>query len=100
MGREFGVEESLVERIGKRRLQWYGHVKRMDNNRCAKKWMEMELEGVRRRGRPKKTYESQIGDDLRKVGLIPEEVRNDQKWSDRIKWRRLIHHTRATRGYG
>jgi hypothetical protein len=41
-----------VERIEQKRLQWYGHVKRMENDRLPNTVVEWETEGRRRKGRP------------------------------------------------
>ena len=43
---------TVIERY---RIRWYGHVLRKDENDWVKKYTDFELEGVRPRGRPKKT---------------------------------------------
>jgi len=40
--------------IKKSRLRWFGHVERKDNNDWVKR-IKWEVEGIRQRGRPKKT---------------------------------------------
>jgi hypothetical protein len=53
-----GVKEKLdiIDIIEKKRLQWYGHVKRMQEERLPKLIMEL-IPGVRRkRGCPSKTW--------------------------------------------
>jgi hypothetical protein len=40
----------------KKRLKWYGHVKRMPEERISKLIMEWIPEGRRKRGRPNKTW--------------------------------------------
>jgi len=42
--------------VQRHRLTWYGRVLEKDENDWVKKCMESEVEGVRRRGRPKKTW--------------------------------------------
>ena len=37
------------------RLRWFGHVKRRDENSILRRAMELEVEGRRPVGRPKKT---------------------------------------------
>jgi hypothetical protein len=46
------VEKTILERIEQKQLQWYGHVKRMENDRLPKTTMEWETEGRRRKGTP------------------------------------------------
>ena len=47
-----------VERLGMKmregRLRWYGHVMRRDQKYIGRRVMKMELQGKRKRGRPKK----------------------------------------------
>ena len=49
-----------VERLGMKimegRLRWYGHVIRRDQEYVGRKMMEMELQGKRKRGRPKRRF--------------------------------------------
>jgi IS5 family transposase len=58
-----GVEEKpdIIDITEKKRLQWYGHVKRMQEERLPKLIMEWIQRERRKRGRPKergwKAYE-------------------------------------------
>ena len=38
------------------RLRWFGHAKRRDENSILRRAMELEVEGRRSVGRPKKTW--------------------------------------------
>src|ERR1043165_1538987 len=51
---ELGQKDTVVDKIGRRRLTWYGHVIRMENERIPAKVLHGEVEGVRSRGRPRK----------------------------------------------
>jgi len=42
------------------RLRWYGHVLRKDDDNWVKKCMEYEVEGLRPRGRPKRTWKEVV----------------------------------------
>uniref|UniRef100_A0A0L8FQZ0 Helicase C-terminal domain-containing protein n=1 Tax=Octopus bimaculoides TaxID=37653 RepID=A0A0L8FQZ0_OCTBM len=42
--------------VQERRLRWYGHVVRMDEDSCVKKCHTLTVEGTRGRGRPRKTW--------------------------------------------
>ena len=52
-----GVKEKpdIVDIIERKRLQWYGHVKRLQEERLAKLIMEWIPGQRRKRGRPRKT---------------------------------------------
>src|ERR1700733_11518166 len=49
--RELGVTETIIEKIRKRRLSWFGHVERMDEKRIANVG---HVEGERSRGKQRK----------------------------------------------
>jgi hypothetical protein len=46
----------IIDIIQKKRLQWYGHVKRIPEERIPKLIMQWIPEGRRKRGRPRKTW--------------------------------------------
>jgi len=46
--------EIIVKRIKGQRIRWLGHLERMEEDRMAKKIFTKELEGTRKRGRPRK----------------------------------------------
>jgi len=46
----------IIDTIERKRLQWYGHVKRMQDERLPKLIMEWIPEERRKRGRPRKTW--------------------------------------------
>jgi len=52
-----------------RRLEWLGHVVRMNETRSVKKICEGKLEGRRGRGRPRLRWINDVEDDLRKLGV-------------------------------
>ena len=47
-------KQDIMDIIEKKRLQWYGHVKRMPEERIAKLIMEWTPPERRKRGRPEK----------------------------------------------
>ena len=53
--RRCGVE-NLKHRLRKMRLKWFGHLKCRDENSILRKAMELEVEGRKPVGRPKKTW--------------------------------------------
>ncbi|XP_068219797.1 uncharacterized protein [Palaemon carinicauda] len=76
-----GVTE-ILDKIQKSRLRWYGHVMRYEQY-IGRRVMEMEVQEMRRRGRPKRRWMDCIKDDLRSKGLTGDEV-----W-DRGRWKKL-----------
>jgi len=48
--------DDIISVLQQNRLQWYGHVLQKEDNDWMKKCMECEVEGVRPRGRPKKSW--------------------------------------------
>jgi hypothetical protein len=54
--------------IRERRLQWFGHVQRMEENRIRKRVSYMNLESTRPGGRPRNRWQDQVRKDGRIVG--------------------------------
>ena len=48
--------KDIIDIIERKRLQWYGHVKRMQDERLPKLIMEWIPREIRKRGRPRKTW--------------------------------------------
>ena len=46
-------DQDITADVTKERLEWIGHVVRMDKGRPVKKILEMKPEGSRKRGRPR-----------------------------------------------
>ena len=53
MRRRAGIEWELASRADQRVLRWFGHVKRMDEYRTAKRVLMAGVRGGRVRGRPR-----------------------------------------------
>ena len=66
--------------------------KRMDENSILKRAMELEVEGRRSVGRPKKTWSKVVEEDMRKLNIT------EGTAEDRQQWRQLI--SRPTPGVG
>ena len=57
--------ENIVKWIKGQRISWLGHLERMEEDRMLKKIFTQELEGTRRRGRPRKGWrEEEVERDL------------------------------------
>ncbi|KAI5726127.1 hypothetical protein M8J77_024147 [Diaphorina citri] len=70
----------ISKKIQEKRLQWYGHIERRDEEYVGNKVREMEVEGQRGRGRPKKKWINNINEDLREKQLTGNEVQNRHDW--------------------
>jgi hypothetical protein len=55
--------ENIVKWIKGQRISWLGHLERMEENRMPKKIFIQELEGMRRRGRPRKGWREEAERD-------------------------------------
>jgi hypothetical protein len=54
----------IVKRIKIQRISWLGHLDRMEEDRMPKKIFTQELEGTRRRRRPRKGWKEKVERDL------------------------------------
>lgn len=87
--REVGVR-SLREKIGRNQMRWYGHVKRMSEERIPKRMEEMQEEGRRPRGRPRGRWKDGIRRVVESKGGNWMEVQREEIWKDRRRWRGLV----------
>jgi len=62
--------ENIVKRIKGQRISWLGHLGRMGDDRMPKKIFTQELEGMGRRGRPRKGWEEEVERDLQVTGVM------------------------------
>ena len=81
---QLGVE-SMSEIMRRGRLRWFGHVERMGVGSCVKRCINMNANGRRARGRPRKTWDVLLGDDLQVKGLT----------RDRAAWKAAMRGTTA-----
>ena len=75
---------SVTVALRRSRLRWFGHVERKSEEDWVKRCRELEVVGVRPRGRPKKSWMDVVNSDLRILKIRREDVQ------DRSSWRRLI----------
>ena len=89
----FGVDE-LPCKIVQRRSAWFGHIERRQHDEhLLRKVSEMEVEGKRRRGRPKRRWRNCVNDDMESLGITIALA------LDRTAWKANLHkerpHTRV-----
>ena len=61
--------ENIVKWVKGQRIIWLDHLERMEENRMPKKIFTRELEGMRRRGRPRKGWREEVERDLQVLGV-------------------------------
>ena len=65
-------------------MRWYGNVLRKEDENVIVKALKFEVSGSTRRGRPKQTWKKQVGNEMKKNGLVKEHA------CDRTKWRGVV----------
>jgi hypothetical protein len=83
--------QDIITVIKIRRLEWLGHVIRMDETGSVKKIFEGKLEGRRGRGRPRLRWINDVEGDLRKTGV----KRWRAKVLDRVEWASIVREGKA-----
>ena len=81
----------FIDAIVRRRLQWYGHVKWMLEEKISKLIMEPITRERRKRGRPRKTWMEGVQAAMTAKNLKPDQWRNREEW--RLvsgRWRQLL----------
>src|SRR6218665_1960308 len=86
---ELGAEETVVQKIKGRRLQWFGHVERMEEKRLPNAALHGHVEGKRSRGRQRKTWMDNVREDLKEKNIdltrIGEATRNREVWRNLVR---------------
>ena len=70
----------IVDVMRQRRLRWFGHIERREDNSWLKKVQILAVDGHSGRGRPRKTWEHVIMEDLCVKGLRREVAQNRAEW--------------------
>jgi hypothetical protein len=73
-------KSDIIDTIQKKRLQWYGHVKRIPEERIPKLIMELIPEERRKRGRHRKTWTEGVQAAMTARNLEPDQWRNREEW--------------------
>ena len=80
--------ENIVKWIKWQRINWLGHLEKKEEDRMPKNIFAQELEGTRRRGRPRKGWKQEIERDLQVLGV--------RRWRelviDKEKWKGVVRH--------
>jgi hypothetical protein len=77
--------ENIVKWIKGQRISWLGHLERMEEDRIPEKNFTQELEGTRRRGRPRKGWKEEVERNLQVLRMR--------------RWRELVAKKKKMEGY-
>ncbi len=64
----------ISKKVNERRLQWYDHVMRKDEEYVGRRMMGLEVQGMRSRGRARRRWMDSVREHLRERGLMGEEA--------------------------
>jgi len=70
----------IIDIIEQKRLQWYGHVKRMQEEGIPKLIMDWIPRERRKRGRQRKTWMEEVQTAMTTRNLEPDQWRNREEW--------------------
>ena len=91
---EMSKGENIVKWIIGQRMSWLDHLERMEEDRMPKNIFTQEMEGTRRRGRPRKGWKEEVERDLQVLGVrIWREVVTDRK-----KWKDIVRQAKVHSG--
>ena len=80
-----------IKWINGQMINWLGHLERMEEDRMPKKIFTQELEGTRRRVRPRKRWKEEVEIDLQVLGV--------RRWrvlvADRKKWKDIVRQAKV-----
>jgi hypothetical protein len=86
--------ENIIKWKRGQRIIWLGHLERMEEDRMPKKSFIQELEGTRRRRRPRRGWKEEVERGLQVLGV--------RRWremvTDRKKWKDILQQDKAHSG--
>ena len=78
--REAATVQTIAKHLMPKRLRWYGQVNRRDEIHTTRTVLDMVVEGVRPRGRPKLRYMDIIRRDIKKNALTDVNILDRKNW--------------------
>ena len=75
--------DNLEEHLRQKRLRWFGHSVRRDEELEIKKVLELKIEGRKKRGRPVKQWIDIVEEDMRKRGVVQQDAGDKEGWRRR-----------------
>ena len=86
--RELGIDK-ILELVERGQLRWYGLVKRMEDSRYPKQFLEWIPDGRRPVGRPRVRWRDNIDKAVQRRGFTMQDIERDQTFLDRVQWKRF-----------
>ena len=80
-----GLEEAVEQLALANSVRWFGHILRREDGHVLGRALDFEVEGCRRRGRPKRTWKKQVEKEVRRVGLKREDAFSRVRWRDGVR---------------
>ena len=80
-----GLKETVVQLAKANGVRWYDHVLRRDDGHLLRKVLEFEVRGKRKRGRPKKTWKTQVEKESKSMGLEEKDAMNQARWRKGVR---------------
>jgi len=77
--------DDVISILQQNRPRWYGHVLRIEDSDWVKKCMEYDVEGVKPRGGPKKTWREVVEKDCHTYKLNMEDAVDRNRWRKQIR---------------
>ena len=77
-----GVDDP-EEHLRQKRLRWFGHIVRRDEEVEIKKVFELKIEGRRKRGKPVKRWIDVVEEDMKKRGVVQQDAEDRKGWRRR-----------------
>ena len=78
------VIQECVTFLRQKRLNWYGHIRRREDN-LSRKMMDMVVQGKRRRGRSRRKWIDNTREDMKIYELTADMTENRQYWKMMVK---------------
>ena len=83
--------ENIVKWINGERISWLGHLGRTEEDRMSKNIFTQELEGTRRRGRPRKRWKEEVETDFQVLGV--------RRWRELVTDRKKLKDVRQAKAH-
>ena len=81
-------QERIEVTIRRRKWRWIGHIMRKPATNITRLSLEWNPKGVRRRGRPKKSWRRTIQQEYEDLGMSWDEVKRTAKY--RVRWKAAV----------
>ena len=74
------LKETIDQLAMANSVHWYGHVLRREDGHVLRRALDFEVDGQRKKGRPKRMWKRQVEEESMKVGLRRKDALCRSKW--------------------